>query len=224
MRAKWWSPIPSPKVDELRTMDRTKGLVLLLGVGLLVFFITREVYRPEASTEKVEATVLLERVRPVLKLVTVEGDFVELYTHSDAVKVLGQELDFGPFQKRAILRIKARVSVGYDLDGMEFQADEATHTIRLRGMVAPEVLSIEHEIDYYDLDAGTFNSFTAQDITRIERNAKNVVRKKVLDSGLFRAAADGKQEMTSIVKSLVENAGWHFQEGSSTLDTDKGNL
>ena len=30
-------------------MDRTKGLLLLLGVCLLVFFITREVYRPDAS-------------------------------------------------------------------------------------------------------------------------------------------------------------------------------
>jgi hypothetical protein len=52
-------------------MDRTKGLLLLLALCLLVFFITREVYRPDATSEQVDSTVLLERVRPVLKLVTV---------------------------------------------------------------------------------------------------------------------------------------------------------
>jgi hypothetical protein len=195
-------------------MGRIKGILLLLAFGLLVFFITREAYKPEATTEKVDATVLLERVRPVLKLVTVEGDFAELYTHRDAVRVLNQELNFGPFQKQAILRIKARVSVGYDIDGMEFQVDEASHTIRLTGMAVPEVLSIEHDIDYYDLDAGTFNSFTAQDLTRIERNAKNAVRAKVPDSGLFRAAADRKHKMISIVRILVENSGWKFEDTS----------
>jgi hypothetical protein len=203
-------------------MDRTKGLLLLLGVCLLVFFITREVYRPDATSEQVDSTVLLERVRPVLKLVTVEGDFAELYTHRDAVKVLEQELNFGPFQKQAILRIKARVSVGYDLDGMEFLVDEASHTIRLTGMAVPEVLSIEHDIDYYDLDAGTFNSFTAQDLTRIERNAKNAIRKKVPNSGLFRAAADGKHEMISIVRQLVESSGWKFEDASGQERPTKG--
>ncbi|MEZ4757373.1 MAG: DUF4230 domain-containing protein [Flavobacteriales bacterium] len=195
-------------------MDRMKGLLLLLGVGLLVFFITREVYRPEASTEQVDSTILLERVRPVLKLVTVEGDFLELYSHQEAKKVLGQELNFGPFQKQVILRIKARISVGYDLEGADFEVDEASHTIRLTGMDVPEVLSVEHDIDYYDMEAGVFNSFTAQDLTRIERNAKNTVRDKVKDSGLFDAAAKGKYEMIAIVKTMVESSGWSFEDAS----------
>ncbi len=66
--------------DDLCTMGCIKGILLLV-VGLLVFFITREAYQPSTPSEEVSATVLLERVRPVLKLVTVEGDFSELYTH-----------------------------------------------------------------------------------------------------------------------------------------------
>ena len=56
-------------------MSRIVRILLALGLCLLVFFITREIYRPEAATEQVDSTVLLERIRPVLKLVTVEGDF-----------------------------------------------------------------------------------------------------------------------------------------------------
>ena len=81
---------------------------MLVGVSLLVFFITKAVYEPDANTEQVKADVLLERIRPVLKLTTVEGDIVELFTHKD-------DADWGfsiPYvtEKRAILRkIKDRV-------------------------------------------------------------------------------------------------------------------
>jgi len=93
-------------------MNRIKGLLLLVGLGLLVFFITREAYRPEAATEQVSSTVLLERIRPVLKLVTVEGDFSELYTYRNAEAPMDWMKSFSPFQKKAILRVKGRCQRG----------------------------------------------------------------------------------------------------------------
>ncbi|MBX2972216.1 MAG: DUF4230 domain-containing protein [Flavobacteriales bacterium] len=195
-------------------MNRIKGLLLLLGVGLLVFFITREAYRPEAATEAVNSTVLLERIRPVMKLVTVEGDFNEMYTYRDAQARFDWLKSFSPFQKKAMLRVKARVSVGYDLEGMDLSVDEASKTITLRGMAAPQVLAMEHDIDYYDMEAGTFNPFTAQDHTRMEAQAKNMIRAKIPESGLFREAADRKQQMVAVIRSLVENSGWTFVDAS----------
>ncbi len=203
-------------------MNRIKGLLLLIGVGLLVFFITRETYRPEAATEAVSSTVLLERIRPVMKLVTVEGDFNEMYTYRDAQASFDWLKSFSPFQKKAMLRVKARVSVGYDLEGAGFEVDEATHTIRLTGMAAPQVLSMEHDIDYYDMEAGTFNPFTAQDHTRMEAQAKQMIRAKIPESGLLRAAADRKQEMIVVVRAMVESAGWKFEDATGTTSPLKG--
>ncbi len=40
-------------------MNRIKGLVVLVAVGLLVYFITRQVYEPEARSETISSTVLL---------------------------------------------------------------------------------------------------------------------------------------------------------------------
>jgi hypothetical protein len=65
-------------------MNKVKGILLLVGVALLVFFITRSVYEPEKKTELVSSAVLLERVRPVLKLVTVEGEFSEVFSYRSA--------------------------------------------------------------------------------------------------------------------------------------------
>ena len=47
-------------------MKRTVGLLLLLGVALLVFFITREVYKPDPPSEHITSDVLLERIRTAI--------------------------------------------------------------------------------------------------------------------------------------------------------------
>ena len=203
-------------------MNKVKGLLLLLGVGLLVFYITRSIYAPEATKEQVSSTVLLERIRPVMKLVTVEGDFNEMYTYKDAQATFDWLKQFSPFQKKAMLRVKARVSVGYDLEGVDLQVDEAARTVRLSGMSVPSVLSIDHDVDYYDMEAGTFNPFTPQDHTRMEAEAKNMIRSKVAESGLFRAAADRKQEVIKVIRAMVESSGWTFVDDSATATLIKG--
>lgn len=199
-------------------MNKIKGLVVLVAVGLLVFFITRAVYEPEASTEELSATVLLERVRPVLKLVTVEGDFTELYTYRNSDATFDWMKHYSPFQKKAILRVKGRASVGYDLEGMKLEFDEASRTVRLPGMDKPSLLSLEHDVDYYDLEEGTFTSFTAADHTRINAQAKELIRGKVATSGLYKAAAAQRNEMLQILKAVVENAGWSFDDRVSPRD------
>lgn len=193
-------------------MNKVKGILPLVGVALLVYFITRSVYEPDKKTEQVSSTVLLERVRPVLKLVTVEGEFSEVFSYRSAEAAFDWLKDFTPFQKKAMIRLQARVSVGYDLEGMNLEVDEASHTIRLIGMSAPTILSMEHDVDYYDVDAGTFNPFTSQDLTKLEGKAKAMVRAKVPESGLFRKAADRKQEMVTIIRALVIGAGWNFED------------
>jgi len=200
-------------------MDRNKGLLLLLGVGLLVFFITREVYQPDAPTEQVEATVLLERVRPVLKLVTVEGDFSEVITFSDINAAWFDWTKDLPWnRKQAMLLVKARASVGYDLEGMELEFDEATRTVRFTGMGTPKLLSLEHDVKYYDLQEGTFTSFTASDHTRMNAQAKQRIQAKIPSSGLFQRAEKQKGEFLVILKAVVENSGWTFDDHVSPQD------
>lgn len=197
-------------------MNRIKGLLLLVGLGLLVFFITREAYRPEAATEQVSSTVLLERIRPVLKLVTVEGDFSELYTYRNAEAPMDWMKSFSPFQKKAILRVKGRASVGYDLEGMKLEFDEARKVVHMTAIGPPQLLALEHDVDFYDLEAGTFASFKAADHSRMQAHAKDLLRVKVAESGLFQAAAERRQEMRVVLRAVVEDAGWAFEDGDTT--------
>ncbi|HQW41621.1 MAG: DUF4230 domain-containing protein [Flavobacteriales bacterium] len=199
-------------------MDKLKGLIFMVVAGLLVFFITRSVYEPEPATEQVNATVLLERVRPVLKLITVEGDFNEVYSYQSAEALFSWLKDLSPFQKKAMLRLQAKVSVGYDLEGMHLEVDEATHTVHVNGLTKPTILSIDHEVDYYDLDAGTFNPFTAADLTRMEADAKAQIRTKALQSDLFERAEEQRGAMFNVIRTMVESAGWKFDDGTTPVD------
>ena len=192
-------------------MGRSVAVFLLLGACLLVFFITREAYRPSPSSEQVNGTVLLERVRPVLKLITVEGEFSELYDHTDSWTYNSLLAAIPSFRKRAILRVKAKVSVGYDLNGMKLTTDEATRTVTLEVSPEPEVLSIDHDVDYYDLDEGLFNHFSPQELTAISAKAKQQVLGQVRASGLFTEAKKQQQDIIGVVRSLVEGAGWKFE-------------
>ena len=191
-------------------MQRAVGFLVLVGACLLVFFLTREAYRPDPPQEQVNATVLLERVRPVLKLVTVEGEFSELYDHRDSWTYNRLLAGLPSFQKRAIVRVKARVSVGYDLNGLQLTADEAERTVTLIVPPEPEVLSVDHEVDYYDLDEGLFNHFSPQELTLIGAKAKQRVLDQVRISGLFNEARKQQADIMAVIRTLVEGAGWTF--------------
>ncbi|MBX2978364.1 MAG: DUF4230 domain-containing protein [Flavobacteriales bacterium] len=193
-------------------MRKVINLILLVAACLLVFFITKSLYAPATSTEQISSTVLLERVRPVLKLVTVEGDFNELFTYRSSDATFEWMQRFSPFQKKAILRVKGRASVGYDLEGLDLSIDEDSRTITLLGMDKPKLLSLEHDVDYYDIEAGAFASFSAADHTRINAQAKELIRGKVPGSGLFEAAEAQRNEMLMVLRAVLENSGWRFEE------------
>ncbi len=199
-------------------MQRIAQFVFLAVLCLLVFFITKAYYAPAEPSEQISSTVLLERVRPVLKLVTVEGDFSELFTYRSDDAAFDFLKRFSPFQKKAILRVKGRASVGYDLEGLDLRIDEESRTVTLMGMGKPMLLSLEHDVDYFDMEAGTFASFTAQDHTRINAQAKEMIRGKVPSSGLYEAAEVQRDEMLMVLRSVIENSGWHFELGEGVRD------
>lgn len=200
-------------------MNQLARIAILIGACLLVFFLTREIYDDEPPPPNVDSTVLLEQVRKVMKLVTVEGDFNELYSREDNWNYARWLADMIPgFKKRVLLRVKARVSVGYDLSGTTFTPDQASRTLYLDLPDRPRILSIEHDIDYYDLDEGVFNHFAPHELSAIEADAKRRIREKVEAGGLFTKAAEQRAEVIAVVRALAESQGWQLQEGNGIKD------
>jgi Protein of unknown function (DUF4230) len=191
-------------------MQTIKNPLLLLGLIALCFLIfwgTKTYYTWQVETGvKEDAQVLLEKVKTVSKLITVEGYFSEIYDYQEY-----WAYDLSPFRKKALIRVKAKVSVGYDLTKVNFEADSKTKMIVISNLPAPEILSIDHDLDYYDITEGTFNSFGEEDYNKMNNNAKDRIRKEALNSDLFLTAEKESAEMLEMVRFMVEGAGWGLE-------------
>jgi len=189
-----------------------------LGIGLLalVFFViggwvTYQLFNKSAAQRQtVEATVLLERVREVCKLVTVEGEFSEIYheTNLREVTLYLPIPTYWEFPKKALLEVTGRVLVGYNMEQVSIKIDSTNRQITLSNLPQPTILAIDHEIKYRDLQESFFNSFSPEDYTQLNKNAKDVLRKKAYESGLLQKAREQGNGMLAAIDFMAQSIGW----------------
>lgn len=151
--------------------------LLLIAVGIVVGFLgSRYLNSTGATKPEISTTTVLEQVRGVAKMVTAEGDFTNILTYQDH-----KWFDFGPFQKKAIVRVKARIMAGFDMTKMSISADSASKTITIKGIPPAQVLGMDTDFDYYDLQNGMFNSFGATELTQMHKSMRNLLEQMVKD-------------------------------------------
>ena len=148
-------------------------------------------------------SAILEKVKQVAKLITVEGYFSEIYDYKDYYGY-----DWKIFRKKALLRVKAKVSVGYDLGEMKYTSIPDQKKIVITELPIAEIISIDHDLDYYDISEGTFNSFSREDYNRLNAQAKSYIQKVALESGLLEQAETQGKEFLETIRFLIEGSGW----------------
>ncbi len=186
-----------------------KKLLLLLGILTMCFGIfwgTRYYYTWDMTTTEEQSVVLKNRIETVAKMVTVEGYFSEVYDYKSY-----WGYDFSPFRKKALVRVKAKVSVGYDLEQMKIETRAGEKKVIISNLPDPEILSIDHDLDYYDLSQGTFNTFSAEDYNKINSTAKELIESKAKESDLFITADEQSNKMLEMIEYMVESAGWELE-------------
>jgi Protein of unknown function (DUF4230) len=154
------------------------------------------------SVPQQSAQIMLERVKKVCKLVTVEGQYSEVFSHSEYEGFFTYFWD-----KKMLLRVNATVSAGFDLEKVKFEADSSAKVIRIGPLPAPDILSIDHTVDYYDISEGLFTNFTPSEYTQINQKVKEVIREEARQKLLPSAQAQAR-ETFDIVRAMVAGMGW----------------
>jgi len=185
---------------------RIIAVLIIIAVFALGIFVMRYFYQSWEVKSQESSDVILERVKKVAKLITVEGYFSEVYDYKDY-----WGYDFSIFRKKALVRVRAKVSVGYDMDQLKIEALPESKTILVSQMPEPEILSIDHDLDYYDISEGTFNSFTEADYNKINTNAKKYIETKAKESNLIETARKEGNQALELMKFIAESAGWKFR-------------
>jgi hypothetical protein len=192
--------------------------ITLIGITILAAFVlgawvVHKFYQNEREeTTQANSTVLLEKVEKVLKLVTVEGNFSELYDETNIRKftVYMPLPSSWTFSKKAILKVEGKVLVGYNMENIVISADSANRRIILSNLPEPEVLAIDHQVKYENIEESWFNSFSEEDYTNLNRNAKEVLRQKALESRLLDEARNQGNQLIEVIRFMVESSGWEL--------------
>lgn len=176
-------------------------VVFVLGGWLALHFFAPKETKPQES-----ATVLLEKIREVVKLTTVEGEFSEIYNYNEYSGYFTWLWD-----KKALVRVNAVVSAGYDLGNLKIEADSVARVLRIGPLPEPQILSIDHTVNYYDMSTGVFTDFSPQDLTRINQRAKDLIRESAQHSSLLPTAKAQSDKVFDIVRFMSESTGWKVE-------------
>lgn len=187
-------------------MSKVKSFIVFILIAsfltALSFIYFKEYIVPKRYIVQ-DSTIVMEKVNKVLKLVTVEGNFSEIHKHTEFYGV-----DFSPFRKKALIRINAKVLVGYDLEKINMEIDEASRTIFIAKFPEPDILSIEDNIEYYDITEGMFTSFSNSDYNSFQKIGKEKIREVAKKSKLIETAAEQKNDMLEILNATLNSIGW----------------
>ena len=180
-------------------------LGLVLGAISMYWVYTYFGKKKKKEITEHQSTVLLDKIRSVCKLVSVEGDFAEIYRYEN---IKAHFMSLVSSKKKALLVINAKAHIGYDLKKVEIRADTINKRIILTNFPEPEVLSIEPDIQFYDIQSGMFNYFSSDDLTLLNKEAKDHIRAKIPESGLIETAKNEALQAVLLIEKIVETIGW----------------
>ena len=198
--------------------------LLGLALGAIITYWAMRYVKLQKSKDQTQAqsTVLMEKIRKVWKLITVEGEFAEIYHYENTKE---RFMSMVSSKKKAVLLINAKAYVGFDLSQIRMEAITDKKTIKLTEFPEPQVLSLETDLKYYDKREGLFNKFDSSDLTEVSSKAKDHVLEKIPESGLLDTARSEALEAVLLVQNIVETIGWSLDYQDLLLaKSNKGEL
>lgn len=200
-------------------MDFILGII----VGALFLAIIAMLMRLKFTKNKTEerSVILLEKIRNVSKMITVEGDFSEIMQFEDVKDVF---LNLVTSKKRAIILANAKVMIGFDMKKIKLRADAGSKKVFVEHFPEPEVISIETDIQYYDVKHGYFNKFAATDLSRLNKKVKINIEDKIPNSELLVSAQQKALETIKVIEEMVGTFGWKLDYNQKDLVEARKNI
>ena len=179
--------------------------IILFGI-IIGIVITSLVYRiiktkQSGSLKSTSSHTVVESIKRVFKIVVAEGQMNEIFNYENTKKLL----KFIPSTKKALVIVRAKTLVGYDINKCKWEINEEDKVIKLLDFPKPEILSLETDFNYYYFEDDLFNFISRNDLQEIQHLAKDQVKRSVLQSDLLKIAAD---QMKLLIGEVVSVNNW----------------
>ncbi len=184
-------------------------VILGLIIGLISGIAISSFFNNQRKKQRInqQSVILLDKIKQVCKLITVEGEFSEIFTHHDEKNLFFNLLQM---KKKALIIIKAKVMIGFDLTRINIEVISETKQVKLTQFPESEILSMETDLEYYDIQKGIINKFSETDLTDMTKKSKDFIREKVAGSQLILMAQNQASETLLLIKQLIESVGWEL--------------
>ncbi|PID67652.1 MAG: hypothetical protein CR968_05665 [Flavobacteriia bacterium] len=157
-----------------------------------------------------QVDIIKNGIKNVRKLVVVEETYTEYYNYKDA-KLYFFDSKF--FEKQAILLVKAKVLVSYDLSQMETTLDSVHKKIVITSIPEQEI-NIIPSYKYYDFDQSMFNSFSKEELNRFQEKS---IKRLAEDLDVTNSKSLAKRRLMEELEQLWSVAkllGWTIEDGT----------
>lgn len=191
--------------------------ILILGLilgALLVSILNSDKRAAQPVLVKESSHTVMESMQKVFKIVTSEGHFNEIYDYKETSKLF----KFIPATKKALVIIKGKVQMGYDFSKAKWDIDEANQKIKLIHFPEPELLSLETDYQYYNIEEQFFNLFSKEDLANIQREGKKQIEIAAMKSHLPQTAAE---QIELVLRELVAAKNWKLENTHLITDSTR---
>ena len=156
------------------------GLLAASAAALALFAAGYLLGRWRTRREAVSSAPVVQAVRRIARLATVEMEIADIVRYEEVKTILVFDIP-----KNATLRLRGKVTGGFDLaHGFDVEADAARHRILVR-LPAPQILSVDDRLEWFDERSGWLNPITPADRTRWTQWARAALSRAAKDAGLY---------------------------------------
>jgi len=193
---------------------------ILLGalIALAIVFTLRFCENKNDDREQLEANTALiqQELKNVGKLIVTEGTYAQVFTFKDSKNLL---YGITYANKEALVVVNAKASIAYDLSQVETEIDEATKTVTITKIPEPE-LTINPNIEYYDVRQDYLNQFNASDYNKIKLRIDKSLREKIEQSELRSNAENRLISELQKIYILTSSMGWTLKYNKTVVEKE----
>ena len=182
-------------------------LLASLALSFLLGWLGHAYYLSQSGpTVEERVAVLNTQVRKIAQLATAEQRQSLWLNRKDV-----GYLDLPGFRKRLMLNSRARITAGFDLEGIAVDVDEDARVVTVRDWPVARELSFEVDTQVFDLDQGVFNTYDATELNAAEERLRRELRAKVDYGALIAACYEQADDLLGALRAQLELSGWRLE-------------
>src|SRR5690606_12282438 len=196
-----------------------RKIIPLILLALVIFFAWKYFQqRDDQRDQLVESTDLIEKqIKNVGKLVVTEGNFAQVFSYSDSRKFY---FDVLSARKKALIIVNADVSVAYDLSKLRTEINPETKTVTIT-YIPEEEISINPNIQYYDVTQDYLNQFDAKDYNKIQERINKSLMEKIEKSTIKTNAKNRLVSELQKIYILTNSMGWTLEYNGNAISSSE---